>query len=212
MNENEDKDLSKSNSNSKEVKDKENSSELSGEAHKAEDEAKDLEGDVAVAPVVDGGIEVIRALSGFAAEQSHIAMQGIVNWTGLDEEVGTEFARDVLSSYSNAIQQAMKSDPSRAQGIAKMLLSSPEKRGELVAAFLFSIEPSYRNAWMQLLLQSVGCFEIAGKTFKIQGEVYKADPKLFDDLKSALLNSVKPELKDDVIAIVDSASSFLKKA
>ena len=212
MNENEDKDLSKSNSNSKEVKDKENSSELSGEAQaKTEDEAKPLEGDVGVAPVVDEGIEIIRALSGFAAEQSHIAMQGIVNWTGLDEEVGTEFARDVLASYNKAIQQAIKSgDTSRMQGIAKMLLSSPEKRGELAAAFLFSIEPSYRNAWMQLLLQTIGCYEIASKTPKIQRAYSDARPTLAEELREVLVKSAKPEFREEVEALIEGVKFFLK--
>jgi len=167
---------------------------------------------VAIAPNVDEGFAVIRALSKFAAEQSHIAMQGIVNWTGLDEEVGTEFARDVLSSYSKEIQQAMKSDPSRAQGIAKMLLSSPEKRGEFVAAFLFSLEPNYKNAWMQLLLQTIGCYEIASKTPKIQRAYLDARPRpiLAEELKELLVKSAKPELREEVEALIEGLNFFLK--
>jgi hypothetical protein len=219
-NESEDRDLSKSNSNSKEVENKENSKEVenkensresAGEVQaKTEDAAKALEVDVdedkVVASVVD--VEVIRALSGFAAEQGHIAVQGIINWTGLDEEVGTEFAKDVLASYSKVIQE-IKSNPLKAQGIVKMLLK-PEKRGELVAAFLFSIEPRYRNAWMQLLLQTIGCYEIANKTPKIQRAYLEARPTLAEELREVLIKSVKPALRSEVEAIIESLKFFLK--
>jgi hypothetical protein len=217
-NESEDGDLSKSNSNSKEVENKENSKEVenkensresSGEVQaKTEDTAKALEvdEDKGVASAVD--VEVIRALSGFAAEQGHVAVQGIINWTGLDEEVGTEFAKDVLASYSKVIQE-IKSNPLKAQGIIKMLLK-PEKRGELVAAFLFSIEPRYRNAWMQLLLQTIGCYEIANKTPKIQRAYLEARPTLAEELREVLIKSVKPALRSEVEAIIESLKFFLK--
>lgn len=150
---------------------------------------------------------VLQSLSVFCANQSYSAMMGILNWASLEftklksESDYTNFSKAILSRYKALIYE----DPQ------KLPISDAKERTRLLLGFLYAIKPEYRNAWMQLLLQSVGCFEIAGKTFKIQGEVYKADPKLFDDLKSALLNSVKPELKDDVIAIADRISSFLKQ-
>jgi hypothetical protein len=153
---------------------------------------------------------VLQILSAFSANQSYSALMGILNWASLEftklksEFDYTNFSRAVFSRYKALLFE----NPSRLRGA----ILNARERTILLLAFLYAIKPEYRNAWMQLLLQGIGCFEIASKTFKIQGEVYKADPKLFEDLKHALLNSVKPELKDEVLAIIDSVSSFLKRA
>lgn len=149
---------------------------------------------------------VLYCLSFFCANQSYSAMMGILNWAKLEftklkgEFDYTNFSRAVFSYYKSLFK-----DPLRLRAA----ILDAKERTRLLLGFLYAIKPEYRNAWMQLLLQSIGCFEIASKTFKIQREVYKVDSKLFEDLKIALVNSLKPELKDEVLAIINSIEGLI---
>lgn len=153
---------------------------------------------------------VIQVLSGFSANQSYCAMTGILGWASYEvgltsEDDYTEFAREVISHYSQLIDAR---DFSNLTG----LLYDSKKRTDLILGFLFALKKEYRNAWMQIMLQSIGCFEIAGKSLKIQEELHKADPNVIAGLKNAFLESVKPELRDEALAVVESIAGIIAES